>query len=230
MKRIDSVWSLALTAMAATALLMGTGARSLEAAAPTGHPSVDARGPAPARLDTAVLAGGCFWGVEAVFEHVKGVVGVVSGYAGGAARTASYRTVASGRTGHAESVRIIYDPAQVSFDQLLRVFFDVAHDPTQLDRQGPDVGPQYRSAIWYGDEAQGRVAQKYIAQLEENRAFSRPIVTEVAPLEKFYLAEDYHQDFLVRNPRHPYIVAHDLPKLEDLRRSYPELWRETPAG
>ena len=219
-----------LAAVAAVTLpALGT-AQPLEAAptpAPLTAPPVAAE---PTRLDTVVLAGGCFWGVEAVFEHVKGVQSVVSGYAGGSARTASYYSVASGRTDHAESVRVIFDPEQVSVDQLLRVFFDVAHDPTQLNRQGPDVGPQYRSAIWYGDEAQRRVAQNYIAQLEEKDVLPRPIVTEVEPLDQFYLAEDYHQDFLVENPRHPYIVAHDLPKLEDLRRSYPELWREQPSG
>jgi peptide-methionine (S)-S-oxide reductase len=184
-----------------------------------------AAAPTAAGPETAVLAGGCFWGVEAVFEHVRGVSDVVSGYAGGDAGTAHYEMVGTGTTGHAESVKITFDPAQVSYAQLLRVFFSVAHDPTQLNRQGPDVGPQYRSAIFYASEAQKRVAQAYVEQLTAARAFAAPIVTEVAPLKAFYPAEEYHQDFLARNPRHPYIVFHDLPKLDALRAQFPQAYR-----
>ncbi|MGH7719854.1 MAG: peptide-methionine (S)-S-oxide reductase MsrA, partial [Gemmatimonadaceae bacterium] len=161
-----------------------------------------------------------------VFEHVKGVTGVVSGYAGGTAATARYDQVGRGTTGHAEAVRITYDPSQVSYGQLLEVFFSVAHDPTQLDRQGPDVGPQYRSAIFYGSAEQQRITQAYIDQLGRAKAFQKPIVTEVVALEGFYPAEEYHQDYAVRNPTQPYIVYHDLPKVEALQRRLPELYRE----
>jgi len=176
--------------------------------------------------ETAVFAGGCFWGVEAVFEHVKGVISVDSGYSGGAASTAEYEMVCSGRTGHAESVRIIFDPSQVSYGQLLKVFFSVAHDPTELNRQGPDVGTQYRSAIFYANEEQKRVALAYIDQLTKSKVFSRPIVTQVVPLEAFYEAEAYHQDYLAHHPDQPYIVINDLPKVESLRKHLPELYKE----
>jgi len=176
--------------------------------------------------ETAVFAGGCFWGVEAVFEHVKGVISVDSGYSGGAASTAEYEMVCSGRTGHAESVRIIFDPSQVSYGQLLKVFFSVAHDPTELNRQGPDVGTQYRSAIFYANEEQKRVALAYIDQLTKSKVFSRPIVTQVVPLETFYEAEAYHQDYLAHHPDQPYIVINDLPKVESLRKHLPELYKE----
>jgi peptide-methionine (S)-S-oxide reductase len=174
---------------------------------------------------TAVLAGGCFWGVDAVFKHVRGVSRVVSGYAGGTAETAHYEVVGTGRTGHAESVEITYDPAQVSYAQLLRIFFSVAHDPTQLNRQGPDVGPQYRSAIFYASEAQRTTAAAYIQQLNQAKVFRAPIVTEVAALQRFYPAEEYHQDFLARHPTHPYIVLHDLPKLRALQEQFPQAYR-----
>ena len=183
---------------------------------------------APAAQDTIVLSGGCFWGVQAVYQHVEGVLGAASGYVGGTAETATYRQVAGGGTDHAESVRVIYDPSRVSLPKLLQIFFDVVHDPTQLNRQGPDVGPQYRSAIWYGNAEQKRVAERYIAQLEKAGAFDEPIVTEVKAAEPFYLAEAYHQDYLHQNPRQPYIVYHDMPKLEALEKRYPELWREDP--
>jgi peptide-methionine (S)-S-oxide reductase len=177
----------------------------------------------------AVLAGGCFWGIEAVFERVKGVTSVTSGYAGGTANTATYGQVGTGRTGHAEAVRITFDPSQVSYGRLLHVFFAVAHDPTQRNRQGPDVGPQYRSAIFYATDEQKRVAQAYIDQLTRAKVFRRPIVTEVVPLDHFYPAEAYHQDYAVRHPNQPYIVIHDLPKVERLRRRLPELYRESRA-
>ncbi len=173
---------------------------------------------------TAVFAGGCFWGVDAVFKHVKGVSSVASGYAGGTPETAKYELVSSGRTGHAESVRVSYDPAQVTYGQLLKVFFAVAHDPTQLNRQGPDVGTQYRSAIFYTNDEQKRIASGYIDQLKSAKAFARPIVTEVAPLQKFYEAEAYHQNYLALHLDNPYIIYHDLPKLADLRKTLPSLY------
>jgi peptide-methionine (S)-S-oxide reductase len=172
---------------------------------------------------TAVFAGGCFWGVEAVFENVKGVTDAVSGYSGGALANPSYEQVSSGLTGHAESVRVTYDPSQVTYGQLLKVFFAVAHDPTQLNRQGPDTGTQYRSAIFYANADQQRVAQAYIAQLGAAKSFSRPIVTEVAPLKAFYAAEAYHQDYLVHHTDQPYIVFNDLPKLAALKDQLPAL-------
>ncbi|HXD34625.1 MAG TPA: peptide-methionine (S)-S-oxide reductase MsrA [Pyrinomonadaceae bacterium] len=176
--------------------------------------------------EIAVLAGGCFWGVEAVFEHVKGVISVESGYSGGASSTAQYEKVGSGRTGHAESVRITFDPSQVSYGQLLKVFFSVAHDPTELNRQGPDVGTQYRSAIFYANEEQKRVAEAYIAQLNKSKAFDRPVVTQLAALDAFYEAEAYHQDYLAHHPDEPYIVINDMPKVENLRKHLPDLYRD----
>ena len=180
-------------------------------------------------IRTAVLAGGCFWGVEAVFERLKGVVDVVSGYSGGEAATAHYNIVGTGRTGHAESVRITYDSAEIDYGTLLKVFFSVAHDPTQLNFQGPDVGTQYRSAIFYADQEQRRLAEEYIRTLDSAGVFRKPIVTEVVPLEEFYPAEEYHQNFLDRNPRHPYIVYWDLPKIAHLEKAYPALVTE-PGG
>jgi peptide-methionine (S)-S-oxide reductase len=175
--------------------------------------------------ETAVLAGGCFWGIEAVFEHVKGVTSAKSGYSGGAAGTAQYEKVSSGRTGHAEAVQITFDPSQVSYGQLLKVFFSVAHDPTELNRQGPDSGTQYRSAIFYANEEQKRVAQAYIDQLNQAKVFPRAIVTQVVPLEAFYEAEGYHQDYLAHHPDEPYIVINDMPKVENLRKQLPELYK-----
>lgn len=174
---------------------------------------------------TAVFAGGCFWGVDAVFKHVRGVSGVVSGYAGGSAATANYEMVSTGATGHAEAVRVSFDPAQVSYRQLLEVFFSVAHDPTQLNRQGPDVGSQYRSAIFYTSAEHQNIAQGYIDQLTAARTFSSAIVTQVVPLQQFYPAEDYHQNYLALHPNQPYIVIHDLPKLAQLRKQFPALYR-----
>lgn len=174
---------------------------------------------------TAVLAGGCFWGVEAVFEHVKGVIDVKSGYSGGSPATAQYQTVSSGQTGHAESVQITYDPSQISYGQLLKVFFSVAHDPTELNRQGPDSGTQYRSAIFYANDEQKRIAQAYIAQLDSAKVFPRPIVTQVTELKSFNVAEAYHQDYLVNHPDEPYIVFNDMPKVENLRTQLPGLYK-----
>lgn len=173
----------------------------------------------------AVFAGGCFWGVEAVFEHVKGVTDVASGYAGGDAKTAKYEAVSDGDTGHAEVVRVVYDSSQVSYEQLLKVFFSVAHDPTELNRQGPDVGTQYRSAIFYTSDDQKRSAQSYIAQLDQAKVFKSKIVTQVVALDSYYNAEAYHQDYLARHPDQPYIVMHDKPKLANLRKQFPELYK-----
>jgi peptide-methionine (S)-S-oxide reductase len=181
--------------------------------------------PGTSALKTAVFAGGCFWGVDAVFKHVKGVDGVVSGYAGGASATAEYEVVSTGTTGHAESVEVTYDPSQVSYGDLLEVFFNVAHHPTELDRQGPDTGSQYRSAIFVTSAEQKKLADAYIAELTRAKAFPDPIVTQVVPLKGFYPAEAYHQNYLERHPDNPYIVINDLPKLELLREKYPKLYK-----
>ena len=178
---------------------------------------------------TAVLAGGCFWGVQGVFEHVRGVQKVIAGYAGGDRSTAQYGTVSSGTTGHAESVKITFDPAAISYGQILQIAFSVVLDPTQLNRQGPDVGSQYRSAIFYADETQKRIAEAYITQLDKSRAFPRAIVTRVDPLKGFYAAEDYHQDYLIHNPDQPYIAMYDVPKVENLKRIFPELYSGRPV-
>jgi len=172
---------------------------------------------------TVVLAGGCFWGVDAVFKHVKGVENVVAGYAGGSAATAHYEVVSAGGTGHAESVKITFDPAKVSYSDLLRIFFSVAHDPTELNRQGPDTGTQYRSAIFYANDEQKQIALAYIAQLNNSKVFRKPIVTQVVALKAFYPAEGYHQNFLALHPDNPYIVYNDLPKLQELRKQFPAL-------
>jgi peptide-methionine (S)-S-oxide reductase len=177
-------------------------------------------------LQTAILAGGCFWGVQGVYQHVRGVRTVLSGYAGGTRETAHYETVSRGTTGHAESVEIRFDPKEVSYGEILQIFFSVIHDPTQLDRQGPDTGPQYRSNIFYVDDTQRTVAQAYLVQLGKASLFGRPIVTRVDPLEGFYPAEAYHQDFLINNPHYPYIVINDLPKIENFRKLFPALYRD----
>ena len=201
------------------------------AACNTAHgevPEFAGKAPSPATPgeQTAVLAGGCFWGVDAVFKHVRGVSSVLSGYAGGSADTAHYEVVSTGTTGHAESVQVTFDPSRVSYAQLLRIFFSVAHDPTELDRQGPDTGPQYRSAIFYTNEDQRQTAQAYIEQLNKAKAFPSPIVTQVVPLEGFYAAEEYHQNFLARHPNYPYIVMFDLPKLRALKERFPGVYTQ----
>jgi peptide-methionine (S)-S-oxide reductase len=175
---------------------------------------------------TAVFAGGCFWGTQAVFERLKGVLDTTVGYAGGSAATATYDQVTTETTGHAESVQVVYDPSKITYGQLLRIFFSVAHDPTQLNRQGPDVGTSYRSAIFYMNDDQRRIASAYIAQLDQEKAFPRPIVTEVTPLKGFYRAEDYHQDYALHNPDNPYILVCDRPKIEALKQQFPELFVE----
>jgi peptide-methionine (S)-S-oxide reductase len=188
-------------------------------------PAADA--PAGDGMQTIVLAGGCFWGIQAVYQHLEGVHQAVSGYAGGSGANPTYEQVSGGRTGHAESVLVTYDPRKVSLGKILQVFFSVAHDPTQLNRQGPDVGTQYRSAIFYSDETQKKVAQAYIAQL--GGVFRRPIVTRLDPLTKFYPAEAYHQDYALTHPYSPYIVINDLPKVDNLMRLFPDVYREKPA-
>ena len=180
-----------------------------------------------ATLQTAVFAGGCFWGVEAVFEHVRGVKSVVSGYAGGTVVNPDYETVSSGRTGHAEAVKVTFDPAVVSYETLLAVFFTVAHNPTELNRQGPDVGTQYRSAIFFTNAEQQKSASTVIAQLTQAKVFARPIVTQTSSLSKFYDAESYHQNYLYSHTDQPYIVYNDLPKIDALKRQYPALWEKT---
>jgi peptide-methionine (S)-S-oxide reductase len=183
-----------------------------------------------AGLETAVLAGGCFWGIQAVYQHVKGVSNAVSGYAGGAAKDASYYTVGSGRTGHAESVKVVFDPKQISYGKILQIYFSVAHDPTQLDRQGPDAGTQYRSEIFPQNEAQAKIARDYIAQLDAAHAFKRAIVTKVGTVKTaFYPAEGYHQDYAVLHPYQPYIVINDAPKVLNLKKLFPDVWREQPV-
>lgn len=188
-------------------------------------PLLDAPLAATKGQQTVVLAGGCFWGIQAVFEHVKGVIDVKAGYSGGSADAAHYEVVSSGETGHAESVRIVYDPSQITYGQLLKVFFSVAHNPTQLNRQGPDVGTQYRSAVFYSGEEQKHIAEAYIDQLNKAKVFDRSIATEVVALKAFYEAEAYHQDYAVHHPNEPYIVMNDLPKVASLRKQFPNLYR-----
>jgi peptide-methionine (S)-S-oxide reductase len=212
-------WALALLAVAAG------DARVIPAFAESAAGSA----PREATSEEAVLAGGCFWGVQGVFQHVKGVSNAVSGYAGGERRSASYDAVSTGATGHAESVRVTFDPRQISYARLLQIYFSAAHDPTQLDRQGPDHGTQYRSAIFPTSTEQAAVAQAYIAQLGKVHVFPAAIVTKIEPGRTFYPAEDYHQDFLVRNPTYPYIVYNDLPKIDDLKRLFPALYRADPV-
>jgi peptide-methionine (S)-S-oxide reductase len=208
---------------AATACSVDASSYKREIAAPT-PTAVVADAPTVKDEQTAVFAGGCFWGVEAVFEHIKGVSNVTSGYSGGAAKTANYDSVSTGKTGHAEAVKITFDSSKVSYEQLLKVFFAVAHDPTELNRQGPDTGTQYRSAIFYANDEQKRIAQSFIDKLTADKVFAKPIVTQVVALKNYYQAEDYHQDYLVQHPNEPYIVVHDKPKVENLRKQFPDLY------
>lgn len=191
-------------------------------------PAVDEQ-PGPRTSEVAILAGGCFWGVQGVYQHVDGVTSAVSGYAGGEADTAHYRVVGSGTTGHAESVQITFDPSKISYGKILQIYFSVAHDPTQLNYQGPDMGTQYRSAIFPTSDEQASVAMAYIAQLDQAHVFGDSIVTTIEPGHAFYPAEDYHQDFLALNPTYPYIVINDLPKIANLKRIFPELYRDDPV-
>jgi peptide-methionine (S)-S-oxide reductase len=224
-----SSFSLIRLAIPALVALAPALASCAESATVIPAPALDEPAAAGGGSETAVLAGGCFWGVQAVFQHVKGVSQVVSGYAGGASSTAQYETVSGGRTGHAESVKITFDPRQVSYGRILQVYFSVAHDPTQLDRQGPDHGTQYRSDIFAMNETQRRIAQQYVAQLDQSGAFGRPIVTRIDPFSGFYPAEGYHQDFATLHPDHPYIAYNDLPKIENLKRVFPDLYRDAPV-
>ena len=203
-------------------LCAGLGARA--ASGPLPAPIVDAPLAATPGRQTAVVAGGCFWGVEAVFRHVRGVSKAVSGYAGGAADTAHYDMVGTGRTGHAESVEITYDPSQITYGTLLRIFFSVAHDPTERNRQGPDEGPQYRSAVFSADAGQQRIAAAYVAQLDQAKVFPQRIATQVVTLPAFFPAEDYHQDYVARHPNEPYVFINDAPKVRNLRAAFPELF------
>jgi peptide-methionine (S)-S-oxide reductase len=214
--------AIAFAVIAPLAALSRSSVRSSSVPIPEAAIASTAAGPG---LQTIVVAGGCFWGIEAVFEHIKGVTDAVSGYAGGTKAQADYETVSTGTTGHAESVRVTFDPTKVSLEKLLQVFFSVAHDPTQLNRQGPDVGRQYRSVIFFANEEQERVAKAYIDQLSKAKVYPRPIVTQVVKLEGFYPAEEYHQDFAARNPTYPYIVYHDKPKVENLKKQFPDLYR-----
>ena len=213
-------------------VLAGLAVRSFPAAAegarPLPAPAVDAP-PGPATSAVVVLAGGCFWGVQGVFQHVKGVTSAVSGYAGATGDRRSMSIVSSGTTGHAESVQVTFDPREISYGRLLQIFFSVVHDPTELNRQGPDTGPQYRSAIFPTNAEQAGIAKAYIAQLDQARAFKKAIVTRIEPDRTFYPAESYHQDFLTRNPTYPYIVINDLPKIDDLKRVFPDLYRAAPV-
>ena len=213
------------------ALLAGLAACSASAAErPVPAPVIDSPRPATPQGDrTAVLAGGCFWGMQAVFEHVRGVRHVWAGYTGGSAATANYADVSDGDTGHAESIELRFDPSVVSYGQLLQVYFAVAHDPTELDRQGPDSGTQYRSEIFYANPMQQKIATAYIAQLTAAKAFAAPIVTRVAPLQKFYTAESYHQDFARLHPDNLYIAINDAPKVADLQRQFPALYQQAPT-
>jgi peptide-methionine (S)-S-oxide reductase len=213
----------------AAALSLAPAARAAESAVLTPAPSADIAPPAAAASQTAVFAGGCFWGVQGVFQHVAGVKSAVSGYAGGKADTAFYEQVGTGRTGHAESVRVVYDPKTISYGRLLQIYFSVAHDPTELNRQGPDRGTQYRSTIFPADAEQARVARSYIEQLDRANTFGKKLATTVEPLEAFYPAEAYHQDFLTLNPRYPYIVINDLPKIDNLKRLFPAVYQATPV-
>lgn len=225
--------SQSIAAIAVVAVIGGVAALSAhsfaaEEARQIPPPSVDEQ-PAMGQSETAVFAGGCFWGVQGVFQHVKGVANAVSGYAGGEASTAQYETVSTGETGHAESVRVTFDPHQVSYGKLLQIYFSVVHDPTELNRQGPDEGTQYRSEIFAETPDQTRIAKAYIAELNKAHAFNAAIVTKVEPFKGFYPAEGYHQDFLVRNPHYPYIVFNDLPKVEALKRIFPDQYRPDPV-
>jgi peptide-methionine (S)-S-oxide reductase len=214
------------TAAAAAVLVLAAAVPNVATGQATESGTVAAMAP---RQEVVVLSGGCFWGIQAVFEHVRGVTEAVAGYAGGAAGTAEYERVSTGLTGHAESVRVVFDPSQVSFDELLQVFFTVAHDPTQLNRQGPDDGSQYRSAVWYTTEDQERATKAFIARLTSAKTFSRPIVTQISPLSGFYPAESYHQDYAEHHPNAPYIAINDRPKVERLRTVLPNLYRDPPV-
>ncbi len=221
--------TLTASALAAAALLWQALPSFAETPRRVAAPTVDITPANSAGTETAVFAGGCFWGVQGVFQHVTGVSNAASGYAGGDAKTARYDAIGSGRTGHAESVRITYDPQQISYGKLLQIYFSVAHDPTELNRQGPDSGPQYRSTVFAQNGEQERVAKAYIAQLDQAKAFGKPIATTIEVGKPFYLAEDYHQNYLTLHPGQPYIMINDLPKIDDLKKLFPENYTAKPA-
>ena len=218
--------SLAILVVAAVAGCLKSKVLASEQMVRLPKPAVDEALASSPGQETAVVAGGCFWGIQAVFQHVKGVVSATSGYSGGAANTAEYETVSTGSTGHAESVKIVYDPSKVTYGELLQVFFSVAHDPTELNRQGPDQGTQYRSVIFYGNAEQKRIADAYIAQLDQTRVYSQKIVTQVVPLKAFYPAEGYHQNYATLHPDNPYIARFDAPKVAALEKVFPQLYRK----
>jgi peptide-methionine (S)-S-oxide reductase len=229
----DKLWKLVPITLAAAMIAVAawqpwSTSAAAEEAIVIPAPAVDVQ-PGPRSTEVAVLAGGCFWGVQGVFQHVDGVTRAVSGYAGGEADKANYEMVGQGTTGHAESVEITFDPSKISYGKILQIYFSVAHDPTQFNYQGPDIGPQYRSAIFPTSEEQARVAKAYISQLDQAHVYGDTIVTTIEPGRTFYPAEDYHQDFLTLNPTYPYIVINDLPKVENLKRIFPELYREQPV-
>ncbi|WP_394780212.1 peptide-methionine (S)-S-oxide reductase MsrA [Undibacterium sp.] len=220
-------------ALLAGALIYTMGNASAETAVNIPPPAASVLAGVPAtpqaKQETAVFAGGCFWGIQAVYQHTKGVLNAVSGYAGGSKENAEYERVSSGTTGHAESVQVTYDPAQISYGKLLQIYFAVAHDPTQLNRQFPDSGTQYRSAIFYKDPAQKQIAERYIAQLDSTHLYNAKIVTQLTPLTAFYTAEKYHQDYATMNPDSGYISRFDLPKIANLKKLYPDVYREAPV-
>ena len=228
-----SLAKLGLAGLTAALLLaaagVGVSKQTAEEARSIPAPTLDEQAKPESREEVAVFAGGCFWGVQGVFQHLKGVRNAVSGYAGGNKETARYDMVGLGNTGHAEAVRISYDPKEISYGKLLQIYFSVAHNPTELNRQGPDIGTQYRSAIFPMDDEQAKIAKAYIGELNRARVFDAAIVSKIEPDQSFYPAEDYHQDFLVRNPAYPYIVMHDLPKIESLKRLFPDLYRAEPV-
>nr|WP_275974274.1 peptide-methionine (S)-S-oxide reductase MsrA [Argonema galeatum] len=219
-ERRHLVQSLSIISIAAVTLLYSVSRATLP------DPATNIPTSTAPQKQTAVFAGGCFWGIEAVFEHLKGVSDVVSGFSGGSATTADYEMVSSGETGHAESVKITYDPSQISYEQLLKIYFLVAHDPTQLNQQGPDMGTQYRSAIFFANDEQKRVALGYIDRLNKAHIFQKPIVTQIVPLNGFYAAEEYHQNFIDRHPNYPYVVVNDLPKLNQLQTQFPDIYKK----
>ena len=229
LSRVPLASAILLLAAGLAGALWSLPAQTAEQATLVPAPAVDMPAPATDETQTVVLAGGCFWGVQAVFQHTNGVTQVLSGYSGGTKETAQYQVVSSGRTGHAEAVQIRFDPRQISYGAILQIYFSVAHDPTQLNRQGPDEGTQYRSAIFFANSDQQRVAQAYIAQLDKAGTFKHPIVTQLTQLNAFYPAETYHQDYATLHPENPYIFYNDLPKVENLKKLFPEVYREQPV-
>ena len=214
--------------LAVLALFLWTRHNYASAATVIPDPAVDETLASQKGQETVVVSGGCFWGIQAVFQHVKGVTSATSGYSGGTVKNPNYEQVSSGETGHAESVQIAYDPSKITLGQLLKVFFSVAHDPTELDRQGPDTGTQYRSIVFFSNTDQQRIAQSYVDQLNQSKVFSQPIVTQIVPLKAFYRAEDYHQNYATEHPENPYIAMFDLPKLKNLQQQFPSLYIAKP--